>query len=378
MLIRRLLPSVSILLLILSSCSFEGITPKTLVDENASNTLGQPQQGVITAAEWNDQDNWSFWKDLHQRNKDLSQTIALWDIDAIRRYHIRLVDKDRMPIANAKVSLISVSGSPIWEGRTDNQGTAELWASLIEDQEDPVSVHVKYQGVSKFVLLEDTALPIELDISAVPQNAVQVMFVIDATGSMGDELDYLKVELANVIKRVNQDLTNSDLEMGAVVYRDQGDEYITRKSSLTNNTSTTVDFLSKQYADGGGDYPEAVEIALAEALADGKWKEEAQARLIFLLLDAPPHHNTGVVNTLHNQVKDAAKRGIKIVPISGSGINKETEFLMRLMALSSNGSYVFVTDDSGVGDSHLEPTVGQYQVEYLNDLLVRLITQNAN
>ena len=43
--------------------------------------------------------------------------------------------------------------------------------------------------------------------------------------------------------------------------------------------------------------------------------------------------------------------------------------------MATGGTYTFLTDDSGVGGSHLEPTVGEYQVEQLNDLLVRLIEQ---
>jgi hypothetical protein len=36
---------------------------------------------------------------------------------------------------------------------------------------------------------------------------------------------------------------------------------------------------------------------------------------------------------------------------------------------------VFITNDSGIGNDHLEPTVGEFKVEYLNDLMVRLINQ---
>lgn len=48
---------------------------------------------------------------------------------------------------------------------------------------------------------------------------------------------------------------------------------------------------------------------------------------------------------------------------------------MRFLAISTNGTYVFVTDDSGVGNPHLKPSVGQYEVEFLNDLMVRLINE---
>jgi hypothetical protein len=48
---------------------------------------------------------------------------------------------------------------------------------------------------------------------------------------------------------------------------------------------------------------------------------------------------------------------------------------MRFFAIATNGTYVFVTDHSGVGNPHLEPSVGEYTVEKLNDLMVRLINE---
>ncbi|MCB0845041.1 MAG: hypothetical protein KDE26_17455, partial [Bacteroidetes bacterium] len=57
------------------------------------------------------------------------------------------------------------------------------------------------------------------------------------------------------------------------------------------------------------------------------------------------------------------------------GVNKETEFLMRFFALATNGTYVFITDDSGIGNDHLEPTVGDFEVEYLNELIIRLVKE---
>jgi hypothetical protein len=43
------------------------------------------------------------------------------------------------------------------------------------------------------------------------------------------------------------------------------------------------------------------------------------------------------------------------------------------MALMTGGKYVFLTDDSAVGESHEEPDIAGYTVEKLNDLMVREI-----
>jgi hypothetical protein len=75
----------------------------------------------------------------------------------------------------------------------------------------------------------------------------------------------------------------------------------------------------------------------------------------------------------HKSIDRYAAMGIKLIPIASSGIDKSTEFLLRMMASVTEGTYVFITDDSGVGGEHIQPTVGEYKVEILNDLMVRLI-----
>ncbi|MBQ4165009.1 MAG: hypothetical protein IJD85_01645, partial [Oscillospiraceae bacterium] len=65
--------------------------------------------------------------------------------------------------------------------------------------------------------------------------------------------------------------------------------------------------------------------------------------------------------------------GIRIIPVASSGIDKTTEYLLRTMAFRTGGTYTFLTDDSGIGGGHIEPTIGDYEVEKLNDLMVRVI-----
>ncbi|MCC8034375.1 MAG: VWA domain-containing protein, partial [Rikenellaceae bacterium] len=204
---------------------------------------------------------------------------------------------------------------------------------------------------------------------------IDVAFVVDATGSMGDELEYLKTEMVDVIERVEQANPGRRVRTSAVFYRDVGDDYVTRVSDFTDDLRSTADFIREQYASGGGDYPEAVHTALEKATGELQWSDDARTRIMFLLLDAPPHHRTDVIASLHRTVPAAAGMGIKIIPIVASGIDKETEFLMRYFAIATNGTYVFITDHSGVGNAHLEPSVGEYQVEYLNDVMVRLINK---
>jgi len=208
-------------------------------------------------------------------------------------------------------------------------------------------------------------------------NVLDIVFVVDATGSMGDEINYLKTELKDVIERVQQENQSLQLRTASVFYRDHGDQYLTHESDFTPSISTTLDFIQKQYAAGGGDFPEAVDEALDAALNRLSWSPEARGRILFLVLDAPPHQADSVVKRIHHLVYKAAAMGVRIIPITGSGINKDVEFLMRSMALATNSTYVFLTDHSGVGNKHLAPSTDNFDVQKLNDLMVNLINRYA-
>ena len=146
-------------------------------------------------------------------------------------------------------------------------------------------------------------------------------------------------------------------------------------SPMTSDVIKTSEFIKNQFAAGGGDGPEAVDEALWITSKFLNWRDETRTKIAFLILDAPPHQNQSELDKIEKAVKLASKKGIRIIPIVGSSINKSTEYLMRSIALATNGTYTFLTDDSGIGGSHLKPTTDDYQVEKLNDLMVRLITQ---
>ena len=162
-----------------------------------------------------------------------------------------------------------------------------------------------------------------------------------------------------------------------VFYRDKGDDYNVIGFDFETDINKIVKNLSAQSADGGGDFPEAVDDALENGIYQQNWNANSKTKLLFLILDAPPHQEQGNINKMQLSAKKASEKGIKIIPVVASGIDKETEFLMRFIACATNGTYVFLTDDSGVGNSHLEPTVGDYEVEKLNALIIRLILKYA-
>jgi Mg-chelatase subunit ChlD len=200
--------------------------------------------------------------------------------------------------------------------------------------------------------------------------ALDLAFVVDATGSMGDEIVYLKTEMQDIAQRVAARYPGASLRYSLIVYRDQGDEYVVRSFPFTSQLASFEADLAKQSAGGGGDYPEAAEAAMAAAMELG-WREGNVARIVFHIADAPPHENN--YGPFLMSATTARARAIRIFPVAASGVALEAEYLMRLSALVTLGRYVFLTDDSGIGAPHEPPHIPCYQVQYLNDLLVREI-----
>ncbi len=360
----------------LSDASYSGLARGGAVTSTGAwgggNPNGQFEPGVLTAGEWNDLNNWDFWNNLLS-NKEYYNDVNKWNLKVITRYSFVVADKNNSLVANAEISLLS-NQVEVWKTKTDNKGKATLWSDL---ELGGITARVKCEGTEEIVLdVKEYAKGINkvyLNKTIENKKIIDIYFAVDATGSMGDEINYLKVELNNVIKRIKQNNPLLEMRFGSVFYRDEGDVYITRPFNFTTDEASLISFISNQSADGGGDFPEAVHSALDIAITQNSWNDNASARILFLLLDAPPHYTQEVISSLELNLIKAAEKGIKIIPITASGIDKATEYLMRSFAILTNGTYVFITDDSGVGNDHLEPTIGEFEVEKLNDLLVRLV-----
>jgi len=335
------------------------------------NPNGQFEPGILTAGEWNDLDNWDFWNHL-LGNQEYYEDVNKWNLKQIKRYSFVVADKNDSLVANAEISLLS-GATEVWKTKTDNKGKATLWSDL---NLTGLVARVKYADTEEIVEAIEFARGINrvyLNTTIENKKIIDIYFAVDATGSMGDEISYLKAELNNVIERIKQNNPLLEMRFGSVFYRDEGDEYLTRPFNFTSDETSLVTFIAGQSADGGGDFPEAVHSALDLAITQNQWNNNASARILFLVLDAPPHYTQEVISSLESNLIKAAEKGIKIIPVTASGIDKATEYLMRSFAILTNGTYVFITDDSGVGNSHLEPTIGEFEVEKLNDLMVRLV-----
>ena len=337
--------------------------------------------GLLTAGEWNDLDNWKFWSGLLNENKYYEKT-SYWKFYPKNLVAVQVVDGNNTAIANVPVELLK-GGTVLFSTKTDNAGFAYCWQSLFSNENGEIVAEdysLNVNGASyieplKFTMQGDEQLNVNVVVSADAKQAAakaDIAFIVDATGSMTDEIRFLISDLNYIIDHASSG-NNIALRTAALFYRDLQDEYITRYDDFSDNVSTTQEFVAKQKAGGGGDYPEAVDYALEASLQKLSWNESARARIAFLILDAPAHHKDNVIESLQKSIALFAQNGIKIIPVAASGVDKDTEFMLRFFELATGGTYVFLTNDSGIGNKHIEASVGDYEVEKLADLMVRLI-----
>lgn len=339
---------------------------------------GLPEAGQLTAAEWNDNNNWGFFANL-VNNDTIS--FPAYKVDPRNRVAVTLKGDDGEPIANAKVRLMTDDGGSLWSAVTDRKGRAYLFSYGLA----ATSVEVEYAGDKQTyeVSVKGESSGDEQSSSKITDNTqeltfaghngdkgttdAQIMFIVDTTGSMGDEMLFLQSEFSALVKDIGSD----GVEYAVNFYRDEGDDYVTKCMDFSTDIDKLQSTIAAEYADGGGDIPEAVGTVLRESIIDNSgWKEDT-VKIAFMIFDAPPHDEDA--DQVEQAVRAAAEKGIKLIPVVSSNSARETELFGRAMAITTGGTYVFLTDDSGIGDSHLEPIVGEYEVEKLYDIIVRVI-----
>jgi hypothetical protein len=200
---------------------------------------------------------------------------------------------------------------------------------------------------------------------------LDIALVIDTTGSMGDELSYLQSEFDALSSAIEAQYPQAEQRWALVVYRDVGDEYVTRSFDFEAAGAGFRNRLGAQSAGGGGDYPEASDAALA-AMNQLAWRSDpATARLAFWVGDAPHHVQNAA--PLAAAVEVAASQDVHVYPVASSGVDEVTEYTMRSAAQLTLGRYLFLTDDSGVGGEHKEPSIPCYFVTRLDDAILRMV-----
>ena len=357
-----------------------GMAPMAPGESIISPELGGDEQkpvyvaGTLTAGEWKDLENIDFWTKLLNRN-DWYELMEKRNLFANKIVPVHVTDKEGNPCYNILLSLTDDNGNSLYQAVTDVYGNAYFLYN-VNKGEDEKPAFVTF-GDEKYPIGDEGITDVDIDTVANDVKELDLMLMIDTTGSMSDELTYLQTELENVIKEVSKENKGLSIRISVNFYRDEEDEYVIKAYDFTTDVETAVTQLNAQRTDGGGDYPEAVHKALNNIVQEHNWREDA-VKLCFFVLDAPPHSEqeiSGINSQMQKSIETMSKEGIRLIPVASSGVDTETEFLLRSWATMTGGTYTFLTNHSGVGNDHLEPTIGEYEVEKLNDLMIRVINE---
>ncbi len=171
---------------------------------------------------------------------------------------------------------------------------------------------------------------------------LDVVFVIDATGSMADEIDVVKEHIQAMMARIRAGRPAPRVRFGLVAYRDHGDEFLNRVFDLAEDPGFVELAMRQLQADGGGDTPEAVAEALHAAVHEIHWDDrQGTSRMLFLVGDAAPHQDFGA--DVLAEVRAARARGITVHSLGCSGIQISGELEFRQVADLGGGRFEFLT-----------------------------------
>jgi Mg-chelatase subunit ChlD len=304
--------------------------------------------------------------------------------DVRERHLLEVKDARGRPVGDAEVAVRAASGHATW-ARTDTGGRAWLHPDAFDPaRSSHYDVLVRKEGRQSASVLrrgQKSTVEVVLD-AAVPaaRARLDLVFLVDATGSMADEIDKLKATLRTITAEVAGLPSRPDICLGLVAYRDRGDAFLLRSHDFTNDVGAFLQqALQPLQAGGGGDYPEAMNEALHETVHQLSWRGSGATRMVILLADAPPHLDYGAPH-YDDDMLAALGKGIKVFGVGASGLDRQGEFIQRQIAQYTGGKFVFLTyaqahnPASGPGRETMHD-VKDYSVDTLDRLVVRLVTE---
>jgi hypothetical protein len=304
-------------------------------------------------------------------------------IDVSQRLFVRVMDGAQKPVAGARVQLFD-GDHQVFEGSTVSDGRVLFFPSAADEMQATRFRAVITRGQTS---VEATVKPggqeQVVTLSGLKDNSgdvgIDMVFLLDATGSMGDEIEKIKATVGSIAQRIEQLPGSATPRFGLVAFRDRGDVYVTRSWQFTPDIQQFSDNLSNVYAAGGGDTPESVNAGLHDAIHLPGWADNSTGRhlrMIVLVGDAPPHLDYQDDYRYPALLQEAAAAGIKIFPVGASNLESDGEYIFRQFAEVTQGQFVFLTYANGVSGAPglaTDKHVSDFTVQNLDTLIVNLV-----
>jgi Mg-chelatase subunit ChlD len=193
-----------------------------------------------------------------------------------------------------------------------------------------------------------------LHVTEVQRPVVDVVFVLDTTGSMSGLIQTAKDKIWSIATTMSSAQPTPEIRIGLVGYRDRGDAYVTKVIDLSSDLDSVYADLMDFEAGGGGDTPESVNQALHDAVHNMSWSQDSQAyQVVFLVGDAPPHMDYQDEPQFPQIMASALQKGIVVNTIQ-CGDMPTTVAPWQQIADLGNGSY-FQVEQAGSAVAYATP-----------------------
>ncbi|HST05638.1 MAG TPA: VWA domain-containing protein [Chloroflexia bacterium] len=339
-------------------------------------------QADLTAGQVDDNAKYQEYLDYLSKYQGYNGRVI--PIDVSQRLFVRVLDSAQMPVAGASVQLFD-DDKQVFAGETMSDGRALFlpkaagitqatqFRAVISRGQASAEATVQASGPEQVVTLAGLG---DSNTGAV---GVDLVFLLDATGSMADEIDHIKQTIGSIAQRIEQVPGSSAPRFALVAYRDRGDDYVTRQWDFTSDIDQFSANLANVQAGGGGDIPESVSAGLHDAINLQGWSDNSTGRhlrMIVLVGDAPPHLDYANDYSYPQLLNEAAAKGIKVFPVGASNLEADGEYIFRQFAQVTQGQFVFLTYANGVSGApgtYTDKHVTDFTVQNLDSLIVGLV-----
>jgi hypothetical protein len=338
----------------------------------------------IAAGEWDDNANYrEFMRYLANE-----ESLPIHRVDVSDRRFLVVRDVEGKPVPRCRVTVADesqhqttlttmASGRAILFPHGEGLTTRKLWATAA----CPAGATV----ASKAFAIDDQDGSVDLRLTSSRQipasRPVDVAFILDTTGSMGEEIDAVRTTIGKVAHELGRQ--NFTVRLGLVEYKDRGDAFVTKVHQFSSSSDAFLADVARVTAGGGGDLPESVNEGLHVGLTQLAWGQDSVARFAFLIGDAPPHLDYANDADYAVEMKRAAHDGVQLFTVAASGMDALGQAVFRQVAEYTGATNLFVLrggagpQSTGAGDpkSSCGGTHTNYSSGNLDGLILSKITR---
>jgi Mg-chelatase subunit ChlD len=310
--------------------------------------------------------------------------------DVSERLTFRVVDNAGKPVANAELT-VRVGNEVLASGLSHPDGGFRLYPAALGTAATTFAVSaraVTAQGARTISAQVErdgpriTELRLDGPRSLPDPVPLDVLFILDTTGSMGEEIERLRATIEIIYANLAALRPRPMVRFGMVLYRDRGDIYVTKLVPFTDDLDAFQYQLDQVRAGGGGDTPEDLESALDDAVNAMDWNMGG-VRVGFIITDAEAHLDYGRQYTYIDAANDARAKGIKLFSIGTGGLGLEGEYQLRQIAQLTDAKYIFLTygetgeSEGGKPGSVSHHTGANWQAEKLEAIIIRFVKEEV-